>query len=457
MAEKYILVVDDEMAMRKNVIDVLSGRGYRCTGAVSAEEAFALAAEETPKLIILDINLPGQDGLSALVEFKKLCADVPVILFTAYGTSERAIEAMKSGAYDYIEKPFELDEFLLIVERSLEFSSLVGEVRELRDKVSAQDTANEQLIGASKAMKDIFKTIGRLSSSDATVLIEGASGTGKELVADAIQRHSLRKDRPFIKVNCGGLSESILESEIFGHEKGAFTGAISQRQGRFELANRGTIFLDEVNNMPASLQVKLLRLLQNQTYYRVGGEVPVKTDVRVIAASNKDLLKEVEAGNFRSDLFYRLNVVTIKLPPLTERVTDIPVLVKHFLKKYSPNEELVVPFEEMQKLLSYAWPGNIRELENVIQRAVVLQQKGVIKLDALGAQPSGPGISQFILEELSAGRGMRAIIATIEKELIGSALQQTRWNRTKTAELLQIHRRLLYTKMIEYGLTKKNS
>jgi len=378
---------------------------------------------------------------------------MPVIIFTAYGTSERAIEAMKSGAYDYIEKPFELDEFLLIIERALEFSKLVGEVKELRNIVSGREEKDDnQIIGSSKQMKDIFKIIGRVSPSDATVLIQGDSGTGKEIIADAIQRHSLRKDKPYVKVNCGGLTESILESEIFGHEKGSFTGAISQRQGRFEMADGGTIFLDEINNMPESLQVKLLRLLQHQSFYRVGGEEPVKADVRIIAASNKDVEKEIENGTFRKDLYYRLNVVQINLPPLAERQSDIPLLVKHFLKKIRPDQELAVPFDEMQQLLTYNWPGNVRELENVIQRAVVMARKNILTIGNLETGPNEQNIKTYLAKELDSGLNFKEIIIKIEKELIHSVLQDTQWNRTKTADKLKIHRRLLYSKMKEYEL-----
>ncbi len=453
MQPKQILIVDDEASMRKNVFDLLSTQGYSLSEAGNAEEALAQLKTEAIDTVLLDINLPGMDGLSALSEIKKISPDLPVIIFTAYGTSERAIEAMKSGAYDYLEKPFELDEFLLIVERALEFSKLVGEVKKLRHIVSSrEEKENNPIIGSSRQMKDIFKIIGRVSPSDATVLIQGDSGTGKELIADAIQRHSLRKDKPYIKVNCGGLTESILESEIFGHEKGSFTGAIAQRQGRFELADGGTIFLDEINNMPASLQVKLLRLLQHQSFYRVGGEDPVRVDVRIIAASNKDVEKEVENGTFRKDLYYRLNVVQINLPPLVERQSDIPLLVKHFLKKYSPDQELAVPFDEMQQLLTYNWPGNVRELENVIQRTVVMARKNVITIGNLETEPSGQNMRTYLAKELDNGLNFKEVISKIEKELIQSVLTEMQWNRTKAAEKLQIHRRLLYSKMKEYNL-----
>ncbi len=452
MPSKHILIVDDEAPMRKNVCDLLSDKGYALSETGNGEEALQKIKTELVDLVLLDINLPGIDGLTALSKIKKYTPDLPVIIFTAYGTSERAIEAMKSGAYDYIEKPFELDEFLLIIERALEFSKLVGEVKELRSLVSSRDEIDDnQIIGSSKRMKDIFKVIGRVSPSNATVLIQGESGTGKELIADAIQRHSLRKDKPYVKVNCGGLTESILESEIFGHEKGSFTGAVSQRQGRFEMADGGTIFLDEINNMPESLQVKLLRLLQHQSFYRVGGEDPVHVDVRIIAASNKDVEREIENGTFRKDLYYRLNVVQINLPPLVERQSDIPLLVKHFLKKFRPDQDLAVPFEEMQQLLAYHWPGNVRELENVIQRAVVMARKNIITIGSLDTEPSETDIKSYLSKELESGLNFKEIISRIEKELIFSVLNETQWNRTKAADKLQIHRRLLYSKMKEYG------
>ena len=412
MASKHILIVDDEASMRKNIIDLLSAKGFKISEADNGEDALDQIRVNQFDLILLDINLPGIDGLSALNEIKKDNPDLPVIIFTAYGTSERAIEAMKSGAYDYIEKPFELDEFILITDRALEFSKLVGEVKKLRNIVSGgAENEDQHIIGSSKQMKDIFKVIGRVSPSDATVLIQGDSGTGKELVADAIQRHSLRKDQPYIKVNCGGLSESVLESEIFGHEKGSFTGAVGQRQGRFELADGGTIFLDEINNMPESLQIKLLRLLQHQSFYRVGGEEPVEIDVRIIAASNKDVEKEVENGTFRKDLYYRLNVVTIDLPALIERQTDIPLLVTHFLQKYRPDQEYVVPFEEMQHLMEYSWPGNVRELENIVQRAVVMARKNIISIGNLGVEANGQNMNAIINEKLKEGLNFKEIVA----------------------------------------------
>jgi DNA-binding NtrC family response regulator len=316
-AGQIVLVVDDQAAMRKNVNDVLSREHLQIIEASTGEEALQIFRQQRPQLVLLDINLPGIDGISVLKEMKLLEPDVPVLIFTAYGTSERAIEAMKCGAHDYLEKPFELDEFLIMIRRGLSYRDLLTEVRLLRSQVAQSagtGAAPDAIVGTSSKMQEIFKLIGRVAPTDATVLIEGESGTGKELIADAMQRHSLRQHGPFIKVNCAALPEPLLESELFGHEKGSFTGAIAQRHGRFELAHGGTIFLDEINNMPVSLQMKLLRVLQQRTFERVGGKETLTTDVRIIAATNKDIEQEVKAGRFREDLFYRLDVIHIKLP-----------------------------------------------------------------------------------------------------------------------------------------------
>ena len=450
---KCILIVDDEAFMRKNIIDLLSSKGCRLVEAADGEEAIEIAQREKPDLVLLDINLPKKDGLTVLTELKNILPDLPVIIFTAYGTSERAISAMKKGAYDYLEKPFELDEFLLIIQRALEFSELLGEVKELRQKVSTiSEDIDAQIIGNSHEMQEIFKLIGRVAPSDATVLIQGESGTGKELIANAIQRHSLRKDKPYVKVNCGGFSESVLESEIFGHEKGSFTGAISQRMGRFELANEGTIFLDEINTMPPTLQVRLLRVLQQQSFYRVGGETPVRVDVRVIAATNRDVEQEVKEKRFRKDLFYRLNVVRINIPPLAQRKDDIPLLVKHFLNRFSPENKLVVPFQEMQKLQQYSWPGNVRQLENIIQSAIVMARENIITFDDLPFTSKTNDFDNTIEKQIETGKSLKEVLAEIEKKLISTALKKHNWNRTEAAHFLKIHRRLLYTKIQEYDI-----
>jgi DNA-binding NtrC family response regulator len=285
-------------------------------------------------------------------------------------------------------------------------------------------------------------------------LIQGESGTGKELVANAIQRHSLRQYKPYIKVNCGALAESVLESEIFGHEKGSFTGAVARRAGKFELADGGTILLDEVNSMPPSLQVRLLRVLEQHSFYRVGGEDPVRVNVRVLALSNKDLEQEVKNETFRKDLFYRLNVVRIDIPPISKRREDIPLLVKYFLRKYSPDRELAVPTAEMTKLKSYPWQGNVRELENTIQRAILMARENVITIDELPMSIGDHGFLQFLKGPLKQGQNMRTIVADMEKRLILHALELKNWSRTDAASYLGIHRRLLYSKMKEHGLSR---
>ncbi len=451
---QVVLVVDDQESMRRNVKDVLTREHLQVVESSSGEDALHRFRALNPQLVLLDINLPGMDGISVLREMKRLEPDIPVIIFTAYGTSERAIEAMKGGAHDYLEKPFELDEFLIIIRRGLSFRDLLSEVRHLRSQVARQSapTTAESIVGTNAKMQEIFKLIGRVAPTDATVLIEGESGTGKELVADAIQRHSLRPDGPFIKVNCAALPEHLLESELFGHEKGSFTGAISQRHGRFELAHGGTIFLDEINNMPVSLQMKLLRVLQQRTFERVGGKETLTTDVRIIAATNKDIEQEVKAGRFREDLFYRLDVIHLKLPTLRDRAQDIPLLVDHFLEKYGQGTKAIVAADAMTKLRTYRWPGNVRELENTIQRAVLLSGGNLITLDhlpvTLQAAIDPPPLPEANQDDMDFHR----IVTSVEKQLITKALQRTQWNRTKAAELLRIHRRLLFSKIKQYKL-----
>jgi DNA-binding NtrC family response regulator len=454
-SSKIILIVDDEASMRKNLRDLLSTDGCTITEAEDGEEAIIQFMQNPPLLVLLDINLPKIDGLTVLSQMRKLNPDVPIIIFTAYGTSDRAIEAMKEGAFDYLEKPFELDEMLLTINRALNYSSLIGEVKLLRTQITGGNLVlgELQLIGRSSNMQEIFKLIGRIATTDATILIHGESGTGKELIADAIQKHSTRKEAPYIKVNCGALSESLLESEIFGHEKGAFTGAIALKLGCFEMADGGTIFLDEINNMPHSLQIRLLRLLQNQSFFRVGGESEVKVNVRVIAATNKEIEQEVEKGLFRKDLFYRLNVIRFNLPPLRERIEDIPYLIEYFLKKYSPNKEFIIPKETLEKLKKYPWPGNVRELENLMHSAVIMARENVLKIDNnffdIRKRPEKP--EDLITNSLEIG--LHKTLEKIEKDCILNALSKTSGNRTEAAKLLKIHRRLLYTKIKDYKIS----
>lgn len=452
---KTVLVVDDERSMRKNVNDILVHEGYNVLEAANGEAALEIIKSTALNAVILDINLPKMDGLQVLREIKKELSELPVLVFTAFGTSERAIEAMKLGAYDYIEKPFDLTEFLMTIRRALQYGDLLGEVKQLRSQVAIEKTfgATVDIAGNSGKMQQVFKLVGRAAPTDATVLIQGESGTGKEVIADAIQRHSLRKDKPFIKVNCGGLSETLLESEMFGHEKGSFTGAASRREGRFELANGGTIFLDEVNNMSPALQMKLLRVLQHKTYERVGGKETITTDVRIIAATNKDLEQEVKAGHFREDLLYRLNVIHIQIPPLRERREDISLLIEHFLKRYGNERKMVVPMEVMEHLQRYSWPGNVRELENVIQRAIVMAQGNVITVEDLPITFQNIQESTLAVDTIEDGISFKSLLESFEKKIITKALISAKGNQTKAASLLKIHRRFLFNKVKEYKIT----
>ncbi|MBN2521663.1 MAG: sigma-54-dependent Fis family transcriptional regulator [Bacteroidales bacterium] len=451
---KKVLIVDDEASIRKNISDMLAPLGYEILEAGNGEDALIQFNQDKPHVVILDINIPKKDGLTVLKEIKTICPDIPVIIFTAFGTSERAIKAMKLGAFDYMEKPFELDEFIITVERAYEYRNLLTEVKKLRTLVkgSVKQLPKDNIIGRNPKMQEIFKLIGRIAPSDATVLIQGESGTGKELIADAIQRHSLRSDKPYVKINCGALSESVLESEIFGHEKGSFTGADSRRKGLFEIADGGTVYLDEINSMPQSLQVRLLRILQKQSFFRLGGVTPIQVDVRVIASANTDIEKEMEKGNLREDLYYRLNVVRLTLPPLRERKDDIDLLIDYFLQKYSPKKKLIIPVDSKNKLHSYNWPGNIRELENTIHSAIVTARESLLVIDQLPYQSIATQEEFSYISLIEKGLTFKTAISYIEKKIIQEALLLNENNQTKTAEYLKMNRRLLYSKMKELSL-----
>jgi len=448
---KKVLIVDDEASIRRNITDLLLPLGHETFPARDGEEAVEVFAREKPDLVIMDINLPVKDGLQALVEIKAQNRDIPVIVFTAFGTSERAIKAMKAGAYDYIEKPFDLDEFLIIIDRALQYGNLLAELKKLRSLVDQPEGNPENtIIGKSSGMREIYKLIGRVAQTDATVLIQGESGTGKELFADAIQRHSQISDKPYVKINCGAIAESLLESEIFGHEKGSFTGALAQRKGLFEMADGGTVFLDEINSMPLSLQVKLLRVLQKQPFFRVGGNKPVHVDIRIIASSNKDIKQEVEAGRFREDLYYRLNVVLIKVPPLRERFSDLVFLVEHFVNRYSPKHKMVITKENIRKLMDYHWPGNVRELENYIHSAIVTSSGEFLNFDQLPASESENDLKTDYLGLISEGQSLREVLTEVEKQIVFQALRKYNNNQSKTADFLKMNRRLLYSRLQEW-------
>lgn len=387
-----VLIVDDERNYLIILQELLEDEGYEVFTADNARDGIRIALEMEPDVVVTDMKMPGMDGMAFLDRLHRTKPDVPIIMMTAYGTIEKAVEAMKMGAFDYICKPFGNEEFLVLINKALEHYRLICRNRELSRELEERYCFGN-IIGKSRVMQELYQTIEKIAPSRATVLITGESGTGKELIARSIHYNSMRKDKPFVSINCGAIPETLLESELFGHEKGAFTGAVQRRKGRFELAHEGTLFLDEISEMSPYLQVKLLRVLQEMEFERVGGMETIKVDVRIIAASNKNLKQEIELGRFRSDLFYRLNVVHIEVPPLRKRKEDIPLLVRHFVEKYSSEvgkERVSVSQDAMRCLMEYSWPGNIRELENVIERAIILCNGNEIVLGDLPAEVREP-------------------------------------------------------------------
>lgn len=457
MSSNHILVADDEPSMRLNIIELLEDEGYAILQASNGSEAVQLAIEHRPLAILMDIKMPELSGLQALKTINSQLPQIPIIIFTAYGSNEKPIEAMKAGAFDYLEKPFDIDEFLSIVHAAVK----QRKKRRSLDTSSPSDDnkwpdIEQHIVGVSKEMQEILKMIGKIAPKDTTVLLEGESGTGKEVIADAIHRHSNRSNEPFIKVNCGALPDSLLESELFGHEAGAFTGANQLRLGRFELADGGTIFLDEVNALSPRTQIKLLRVLQNFTFQRVGGENTIKTDARIIAATNKNLQKEVENNNFREDLYYRLNVLNLSIPPLRDRLDDIEPLSKYFLKKYSQSEDIYISDDALEYLKSYHWPGNVRELENTIERATVLMNGTVLERKDLSISLKSDLSNIYDSHTEDGNIPMQKIIESVEKDLILKGLHRTNWNKTKAAKLLGINRRLLYSKIDKYDIKEES-
>jgi DNA-binding NtrC family response regulator len=455
MTRRTLLVVDDEAAMRRNVRDLLSGPSLQVLEAEDGAQALAMLRRHRIGVVLLDFQMPGADGIATLASIKQQYPDLPVILFTAFGTSERVIEVMEKGAYDYLDKPFEADKLQVIVTRALEYARLLEELQSLRSQVGEAGEPGREtgpLIGQTPCMQEVFKQIGRISASDAPVLIEGESGAGKEVIADAILRYSARSRKPYVKVNCAAFVESLLESEIFGHEKGAFTGATNQTLGRFEMADGGTLLLDEITGMSPRLQARLLRILQHGTFFRVGGEEVRTVDVRVISLSNRDLEEEVKAGRFRADLYYRLKVIRIKLPPLRERLADVPLLARHFVRKHAPGRDVVISDSTLKRLLAYSWPGNVRELENVIHSGLALRGGDVLHLENVPLEAPGTDGGTRYREELEAGRSLREILAALEERIIRETLAEQGGNRSRAAKLLGMHRRYLYSKMREYKI-----
>jgi DNA-binding NtrC family response regulator len=455
-----ILIVDDETNLRKTLAEILRKRGYITHEAADGAIAVGLLREITPELIFTDWKMPGMSGEEFLryIRNDERLSAIPVIVITAYGSSHSAIEAVRLGAYDFITKPFDLEEIAMTAKRALAHSSLNRELKELRAQMAGGAApAAGRLVGSSGAMMDVFKMIGKVAETDSTVLICGESGTGKELVAEAIHSYSQRKGKPFVVVNCAAIPENLLESELFGHERGAFTGAMARKAGRFELAQEGTIFLDEIAELPPNLQVKLLRVLQEHTFERLGGAEAIQGNFRVIAATNRDIEACVREGLFREDLLYRLNVVRITVPPLRERRSDIVLLAEHFLRVYSEKNSFpAIGFsdEAILMLQTYSFPGNVRELEHMVERAVLMARGRVVMpahfpLDttaALQADHSNGNGSEFL------SLPFHKALAELEKRLIVKALRDSGGNKTDAANRLQINRRLLYNKIEEHKI-----
>ena len=455
MQTARILVVDDDGVARELLADALKKEGYEVEAFSSGEEAIERGRRGQIDLVLTDLKMGTVDGLTVLREFKRFSPDTSIVLLTSFGSLEGAIEAIKQGAYDYLAKPFKKEEIKLVVQRSLDHSQLVRENTRYRDELKGREDWSP-LVGSSPAMLEVYKLVARVSEGRSTVLLQGESGTGKELIARAIHANSPRREKPFIPVNCGALPDTLLESEMFGYEKGAFTGAMGTKAGLFEAANGGTLFLDEIGDLSPALQVKLLRVMQDQEVRRVGGTTSLKVDVRIIVATNRDLEQFVKEGKFRDDLFYRLNVVRITLPTLAERKEDIPMLAHHFLQKYAGGSARAVRGflpDTMALLKQYRWPGNVRELENAIERAVSLSHGPLLTPDDLPAALRQFGSQFGDRTEVSDQHDEVCLtLEEVEKRHLIRVLKETKGNKVRAAKILGIDRRTLYRMAERFGL-----
>ncbi len=456
MAPETILLVDDEPYVLELLSATLEDGEYRILQAKNGKEALSQFEKEKPQVVLLDIRMPDMDGLEVLHQIKESNQTSSVIMMSAYGAMKTVLEAMKRGAYDYLTKPVDLERVEVLVKRALEAQKLAQEIASLRSKVEEKYQL-ENIIGKHPSMFEVYKMIGRVMDNKATVLIFGETGTGKEVVARAIHFNGSLKDEPFIAIDCASIPSDLLESELFGHEKGAFTGAIAQKMGKFELASKGTLFLDEIGNLTLATQLKLLRFLQEKKIERVGGTRSIELDVRIITATNLDLEKAVKEGSFSEGLYYRLNVITIPLPPLRERRDDIPLLVEHFLQKFKPESKKKVKFvpqETMDLLMRYDWPGNVRELENVVERSIVMGKTEAILIEDLPLRIQEQKVVfepelEISSEELPSEQRVENL-----KRLIVDALEKTNWIQTKAAELLGTSRSILKYKMKKHSIKK---
>lgn len=449
--KKTVLVIDDDDSLRRVIEYTLDEAGYKVLTASDGTEGLKLFADALPSVVLTDIQMPGVSGYEVLHSIRASHPEVRVIIVTAFGTVEQAVDAMKDGAFDYLTKPFSRDELSLVVGRAFSFLDLQAEnfrlKQELSDKVDF-----EHLVGISDAMQDVFERVRRVAVSDAAILIGGESGTGKELIARAIHYGSGRRDRSFVPVNCAAIPAELLESELFGHVKGAFTGAVKDRMGKFEQADGGTLFLDEIGEMSPQLQPKLLRVLQEMEIEPVGAGQTRKIDVRIVSASNKNLEEEIKTGDFREDLYYRLSVIPVHLPPLRERKQDIPVLVQHFLNVHAQDERLEMSKAAMERMMAYQWPGNVRELQNVVEQVVILRHGEIIEETDLPRKVTEMVVSRTsqILNLPDDGFSL----AELEKEAVLQALQRCNWNQTKAAAFLRVPRHTLVYRMEKYAIEK---
>ena len=451
-----VLIVDDEKVQREMLQGFLIKQGYRAVAAEDGQKALEEFKGGSFDLVLTDHRMPGMEGAQLLREIKRMNPEAVVVMMTAYGTVEAAVAAMKEGAYDYLTKPIDLDELLLLMQRVEREIALGRENRELKDQLREKFKV-DFIISASRPMEEALNLVGRVAQSQATVLILGESGTGKELIARAIHYSSRRADKPLVRVNCAALPENLLESELFGHEKGAFTGAVGRRVGRFEQADQGSIFLDEIGDLSPSLQMKLLRVLQEKEFERVGSSQTLKSDVRVIAATHRNLEEAIRRGNFREDLYYRLNVVTISLPALRQRKEDIPPLVEHFLKKYNRENQKKISSlskEVRDLLMNYHYPGNVRELENIVERAVVLCRGEILTVQDLPLNLRESRM-EADLERIRESRNLPAALAETESQMIADALEKNNGVQTKAAGDLGISERVLRYKMKKYKIAEK--
>lgn len=448
-----IVVADDEPRIRKMICRLLMDEGYEVMPVENGREAVEALLSFQPDVILLDQQMPVMTGVEALEKIKQISPNQVVLFVTAFGSISLAVDAVKKGAYDFIEKPFDNDKLLLTVGRAVEHSRMKGEISNLKKSLGEKKSA---VIGDNTGLKQVMTQVRRVAETNATVLIHGESGTGKELIARAVHDNSLRSQGPFVAINCGAIPLTLMESELFGHERGAFTDAKEAKAGTFERADGGTLFLDEVGELPLDAQVKLLRVLEERRITRIGGKKAIPVDVRIVAATNRNLDDEVKNGHFRLDLLYRLNVFTLILPPLRERKEDIPLLTNFFIRKYNRTLSLDVQSvspEAISLLTSYDWPGNVRDLENAIQSSMILCTGGVIRPDHLPDRIKGYELAEAQTVSGSSGNSIREINAQMEKELIIEALKKHNFNRTLTAEALNISRKTLFNKMKRYGLS----